>query len=235
MSSCEAATHEIMRQRVTASRTTKAFSSSESGRGRATETDVVTDVTLDSDTVRAGGRFRAPNAKAAKRAAFAFSSETITMARSGPSGGNCGGGGSGGGSAGVVTSNASPVSSPPSPSPPAPSTGMSPSSPPKAPNVNRGAGGGRPRKLRGIGRCPGCPIGTSARAAGGGLMRKASERRTGKRHGRLRATKLLIFAGKTATDWITTRWNGLSQLWPNLINNATVLGKIWVIKLFLST
>ena len=50
------------------------------------EMEVVTLVTFDSETVKAEGMDRPPYAKAAKRAAFAFSSDTMAMARSGLSG-----------------------------------------------------------------------------------------------------------------------------------------------------
>ena len=41
------------------------------------------EVTLLSDTVRVLGKFSEPNAKAANKAAFAFNSDTILIARSG--------------------------------------------------------------------------------------------------------------------------------------------------------
>ena len=56
---------------------------SDSGKGLEIDRDVVTEVTLLSDTVSVLGKLSEPNAKAANSAALDLSSETILMARSG--------------------------------------------------------------------------------------------------------------------------------------------------------
>eukprot|EP00966_Prymnesium_polylepis_P275687 6369526-Prymnesium_polylepis.3 len=75
-----------MKANVAASSTTKACSRSESGTGRDVDTDDVALVTRDSEIVSVPGMLSAPKAKAAKSEALPLSSDTMPIARSGPSG-----------------------------------------------------------------------------------------------------------------------------------------------------